>query len=683
MKPRVYLADLRHNYSGVLSNDCMPLGVAYMKAVMDRDLPEIESRLFAYPDRLWQALQDEPPDVLMLSNYMWNEQLSLRFAEFAKRRRPETLVVMGGPNIQIEPERQIAWFAAHPELDVYALGEGDFLAREIVKAFLAAGSLAALRERDLPSCLFRNPDGKVVRNESWERHKEVEEIPSPWLTGVLDPFFDGKLAPLLETNRGCPFTCTFCVQGTRWYTKVHYFGKERVRDEIRYIARRIHEVCPSMGFLRIADPNYGMFERDAEISGWIGEAQKQYGWPTFIDATTGKNRPERVIKSLEKTGGALVLYQAVQSLDDRTLKNIKRSNISKEAYDQIMIHVRGRGLRSLSDLILGLPGETLASHLAGIRQLIDSGTHELHLFQAMMLKGSELEMQASRDANRMDTRFRVLPKTFGVYGGEKVFDMDEIVVATETLSFDDYLVARKHALASSIFQNNSWFEDAVELLRGLGLKRSDWFFAVAEALQRIDGPVGELVASFERETRGELFDTPEAVAEFYGRPENFARLEAGEIGDNLMYKYRANASFFVWPEICRMGMAATRRLIEDRALDTRIPDFAAFWEDLTRFVEAKHAHGTTADTILAPVRLRLRYDLPAWIAAGRPTDPSRFRLPAPASFEAALPADSAHEIKSLFDVWTTSLKGLTKGVTRIRAEAQVRECRRLERAIAA
>jgi hypothetical protein len=283
----------------------------------------------------------------------------------------------------------------------------------------------------------------------------------------------------------------------------------------------------------------------------------------------------------------------------------------------------------------------------------------------------------------MDTRFRVLPKTFGIYAGEKVFDMDEIVVATETLTFDDYLVARKHALASSIFQNNSWFEDAVELLRGLGLKRSEWFFAVAQALQAAEGPVGELVASFERETRGELFDTPEGVAEFYSRPENFARLEAGEIGDNLMYKYRANASFFVWPEVCRMGMAATRRLIEDRALDTRIPDFAAFWEDLTRFVEAKHAHGTTADTILAPVRLRLRYDLPAWIAAGRPTDPSRFRLPGPASFEAALPADSAHEIQSLFDVWTTSLKGLTKGVTRIRAEAQVRECRRLERAIAA
>src|SRR5580704_601166 len=99
MKPTIYLADLRYNYSGVLANDCMPLGVAYMKAVMDRDLPEVESRVFAYPDRLWQALKENPPAILMLSNYLWNEALSFHFAKIAKRIKPDMLVVMGGPNI--------------------------------------------------------------------------------------------------------------------------------------------------------------------------------------------------------------------------------------------------------------------------------------------------------------------------------------------------------------------------------------------------------------------------------------------------------------------------------------------------------------------------------------------------------------------------------------------------------
>src|SRR5262249_23721636 len=109
--PLVYLCDLRYSYSGVLANDCMPLGVAYMKAVMDQQLPEVRSRLFAYPDRLLDSIEKEPPDVLMLSNYCWNEALSVHMAKLAKRRRPDTLVVLGGPNISIEPDRQRDYLA--------------------------------------------------------------------------------------------------------------------------------------------------------------------------------------------------------------------------------------------------------------------------------------------------------------------------------------------------------------------------------------------------------------------------------------------------------------------------------------------------------------------------------------------------------------------------------------------
>jgi hypothetical protein len=70
MDALIYLADLRYNYSGHVNVDAMPLGVAYMKAVMDRELPGVHSRLFAYPDKLLAAIRENPPDVLMLSNYV-------------------------------------------------------------------------------------------------------------------------------------------------------------------------------------------------------------------------------------------------------------------------------------------------------------------------------------------------------------------------------------------------------------------------------------------------------------------------------------------------------------------------------------------------------------------------------------------------------------------------------------
>jgi radical SAM superfamily enzyme YgiQ (UPF0313 family) len=650
-----------------------------MKAVMDRDLPEVRSSLFAYPDKLWAAMDQAPPDVLMVSNYLWNEALSFHFAKLAKRLRPKTLVVMGGPNIPIEERRQVGYFNAHPEIDAYVVGEGDFLASEVVQRFLDHGmSVDQIGARELPSCIYRTPDGQTVLTKMWDRKKEIDEIPSPWLTGIQDEFFDGKLAPMVETNRGCPFTCTFCVQGTSWYTKVHSFSLERVKEEIEYIAKKIKVLSPNMGMLRIADSNYGMFERDVEISGWIGEMQKRYGYPTFIDATTGKNRPDRIIRSVEKVSGALVVYQAVQSLNDDVLRNIKRSNIKLNAYEDVMIHIRGRGLRSNSDLIVGLPGETLQSHLDAIRSLIDAGTNQMHNLQLVLLKGSELETIETRKEFTFQTRFRILPKNAGVWGGEKVLDIEEIVVSTDTMSFDDYIETRKYHLVSSVFWNDSWFEDAVSFAQKFVLKRSQWFDAMLPALENTRGPVRDFLDRFVGETKGELFSTYEECRKFYGEEENFQRFLNGDIGDNLMYKYRALASFHLWPQISKAAMDATKRLVLERGAEKLSPNFEQFWTDFEQYVRAKHADGKTEKEILSPVTVEMRYNIPQWVLDGMPLDTiEEFRFSQPEQLEFALTEDGARELQAALRVWTISLKGLTKMVTRIRMAWQVRRATRV------
>ena len=674
---KIYLADLRYDYSGVVANDCMPLGVAYMKAVMDREDvdKELQSRLFVYPQKLAKALVEDPPDVLMLTNYVWNEALSHYFFRLAKSVNPNVLTVMGGPNISLESHRQCDYVQRHPDLDVYALGEGDFLAYEIVRTFLDQGlSLDKLRDIGLPSSVMRMPDGSAISREMPPRHKLVEEIPSPFLSGTQDEFFDGRLAPMIETNRGCPFTCTFCVQGTRYYTKVHNFPAERIKDEIRYIAKRIKQYSPNMGTLRIADSNYGMFERDIELSETIGEMQRDYGWPTFIDATTGKNMAERIIKSVEKVGGALMLYQAVQSLDEDVLRNVKRQSIKLDTYKTLEAHMRGRGLRSVSDLILGLPGESLQSHLKGLHHLLDTNIHQMHNFQAMMLKGAEMETIESREMFKFDTRFRVLPKNFGVYNDQKVFDVEEIIVATDSLPYADYITCRKWHLISSVFWNDQWFEDVVRFTRSLGIKNSAWWAAMLPALENGSDAVQGFLADFVGETNGELFLTREACIEFYTRDENFERLQRGEIGDNLMYRYRAIASFFLWPEICHCAMQATRQLLKDRGLAATIPNFEAFWDDLTTYTLNKHATGRELSQLLEPVSAMMQYDIAGWLAQEELADPQAFRLEQAQPFVFRLTADAKRELSAALAVWTLHIKGLTKMVTRINVAWQVREC---------
>ena len=672
----VYLADLRYNYSGVLATDCMPTGVAYMKAVMDERLPEVKSRLFAYPDRLWGAIQTDPPDVLMVSNYCWNEALSLHFGKLVKRMRPETLVVMGGPNISLEEERQVACFQHHPEIDVYVRGEGDFLATEVVQHFLDAGlSIRKLGEREIPSSIYRRADGQIVTQKIRERQRQLDDIPSPWLSGALDEFFDGKLAPLIETNRGCPFSCTFCVQGERWYTKVNYFSTERIKNELEYIARRIAEVCPWQGVLRIADSNFGMYERDGEISDFIGRCQKIYGYPQYVDATTGKNRPERVIRAAESMNGAMLLDYAVQSLDEGVLRNVKRQTVKLEAYEQLHAYVRGRGLRSNSDLILCLPGETLQSHLAAARKLVDSGFNQVTNFQLMMLKGSELETIASRREFSFVSRYRVLPKNFGIYGDEKVFDVEEIVVATDTLLFEDYVTCRKLALCSVVFWHDDLFEEVAQFLARFGVKRSECWEAMLPELENSSGTPRRFLEDFVGETVGELFPTREACIEFYSREENFDRLARGKIGENLIQKYHALAVFHLWPEICDVAMRGFEDLLLKRDLVRQIPDFPRFWADLCRYTSLRHAHGRTVEVILAPARGSFRYDIPRWLTDEMPADPSPYRFVEPEELEFHLGPEGTRGLRDALEVWSTQVRGLGKLLTRIKLSWLTRECR--------
>jgi hypothetical protein len=373
----------------------------------------------------------------------------------------------------------------------------------------------------------------------------------------------------------------------------------------------------------------------------------------------------------------LVLYQAVQSLDEGVLKNIKRSTIKLEAYEQLQVHMRGRGLRSVSDLILGLPGESLTTHLAALHKLLNSGIDQLHNFQSMLLKGAEMETIEARKTFGFDSRFRVLPKNFGIYEDEKVFDIEEIVVATATLPFVDYLTARKYHLTSSVFWNDSWFHSLLRFAQSFGVRASEWWDAMLPAMENGSPAVRKFLDDFVSETTNELFPTREACIDFYAQEHNFKRLQAGEIGDNLMYKYRALASFHIWPEVCAAAMEGTQRLLEERGITSTIPHFEEFWCDFHQFVLLQHAHGRTLGEVLNNATANLRYDIKKWLNDGASSDPSAYRLPELSEFQFCLTEEGARELRAALNVWGEELKGLTKMVTRINVAWQVRECRQL------
>jgi len=578
-----YFADLRYDFQGTITSDAMPLGIGMMKAVMDKELQgKVISRLYATPSDLESGMLKELPDVLLMTNYIWNTRLSLLFVKYLKQHKPSALVIMGGPNISLDDTEKIDFLKKHPEIDIYVTGEGDFLATEIVSAYIDSGKdITELLRQDFHSSVYRKTGEGYVCTRLIPRRRALDDIPSPYLSGVMDKFFTGQFAPMIETNRGCPFTCTFCVQGVKWYTKVNYFSLERVIAELSYIGQKIANDCPDQVVLRIADPNYGMYERDLEISEHLGRLQKQYRWPMVIDATTGKNKADRIIKSIEKLSGALVMYQAVQSLDPGVLENIKRSNISLDAYADLQVYIQSRGLKSNSDLIWGLPGETLDSHLRSIQRLLASGINKISNFQAILLKGTELELKEQRGKYGLRSKFRLVPKNFGKYLGQKVFDVEEIIVSNDTISFDDYLEARKTHLAVSIFWNSGRFNMLIDKFQTHGLDRWEVIEYVAQKVKEMAEPVQQLFRDFLGETEAELFDSVEELYTYYSREEHFSKLIRNEAGDNLIYKYNAIANLLIWPELSSSVIKILLDLVRNK--DDLIVITEEFRQDLTNY----------------------------------------------------------------------------------------------------
>ena len=403
--------------------------------------------VFKYPSDLADALARTKPAAVCFSNFLWNTRLATTFAERIKETWPDVPVILGGPNYPVDDVDQDAFLDRHPAVDFHVIKEGEAAGADLLSRLLEldfdAEALKATGE-EIASVHYRQ-DGKTVRGGLRGRITDLTETPSPYLTGLLDKFFDNVLIPTLETNRGCPFGCSFCVEGVRYYNKVRWFQKERVQQELQYIAARTDQ--PD---LLITDSNFGMYKQDLETCEMIADLQKRTGWPRYVQNSSGKNQKERVIEAARILGGAMILTVSIQSADQVVLKHVNRENISLDQIIEVGRAAEALGANSYCEVILGLPGDSREKHFNSVLSMIDADINDVLTYQTMMLPGAEIASHTNRARHGMQTRWRVLPRCFGRYEilgrGVAVAEVEEICVATDTLSFEDYLACRARSV---------------------------------------------------------------------------------------------------------------------------------------------------------------------------------------------------------------------------------------------
>ena len=237
---KIYLGDLTYNTIS-LSTEVFPLNIGYIASYCKKQFGnKVDITLFKYIDDLEKSLSDSPPDILGLSNYCWCQNVSQEMFKLFTEKNPNGLRVWGGPNFPQDIPSQEKFMKSFPEVDVYVPIDGETGFSNVVSFVLESNSKKEvkkkLNEKPIDGCITRDTNGNLQYSNPVIRINELDEVPSPYLTGILDKFFDGKLSPMIQTNRGCPFTCTFCTDGSEFVKKVNNFSLERVKFKSRWLA---------------------------------------------------------------------------------------------------------------------------------------------------------------------------------------------------------------------------------------------------------------------------------------------------------------------------------------------------------------------------------------------------------------------------------------------------------------
>ncbi len=283
-KIKVGLAQINNSFSG---QNYLPYSVGILQAYAEKNLKNPDGYEFLLP--LYTRIPVDAAVVKLtgarvafFSAYVWNIRISLAIAKALKEKQPGTIVVFGGPQVPDKPDEFIR---EHPFIDLVVHGEGE----QVFAAILE--NLEDFQRESVPSCSFLGPDGSVVHTPKVERLKDLAGVPSPYLGGTFDALMKAypkeKWIVLWETNRGCPFSCSFCDWGSAIQTKVAPFDLERLHLELEWFAARRIE------FIFCADANFGILPRDVDISRYAAETKKKFGYPHALSVQNTKNATDR------------------------------------------------------------------------------------------------------------------------------------------------------------------------------------------------------------------------------------------------------------------------------------------------------------------------------------------------------------------------------------------------------
>lgn len=489
-----------------MPKESMPLAAGYLKAtaLADEDIRrEMEVRIFNFGGgdsgtTVAETLFSQgTADVIGFSVFGWNYHTFGNLADTYRQLSPTGWVVFGGTHVANQAERT---FRQYPSVDVVVNTEGEYVFRSLLRAYLAGQSVSDLHH--IPGISFRSEDGRVVTTPAPERIKDLDAIPSPFLTGAI-PMTDARGefrydVALIETNRGCPYRCAFCYWGGAVGQKVRTFSRDRLRAELEVFAyHKVHTIV-------LCDANFGMLKQDHDFVEDVIRTRNRHGYPRSVEGSWAKNKSRvfyDIVQRMKAEGMKSSFTLALQTLDESTLDQMRRRNMRLNDWEDLVRWLRSEGLDCYAELIWGAPGETRESFLEGYDRLAQHMTR-IAVYPLLLLPNTEY----------MEGKER-----YGFHTVRGEDDDFEYVLANNTMSIEANLEMKLFILWARSVAEHLLFRHIWLPLRELaGLTQSTVIVMLMNWFERSSHPAAVRLTALAGRLRRQPSMVPTFLHELYG-----------------------------------------------------------------------------------------------------------------------------------------------------------------------
>ena len=369
-------------------------------------------------------------DVIGVSYFVWNTHTSDRVCAEVKRLNPDCKIIYGGLGTPKYGRCQ-EFMNDRPYIDAIVHNEGEIVFANLLK------NDDWSTVNGITTHSFQTPLEKRI--------KDISVMPSPYLDGLFDDLIsiknhDYEWESLIELERGCPYTCTFCEVGDRHWTKVIKQDYDKMAKEIDWISNQ------KIDYLHLIDNNFGMYKNHKIISDLLIDKLKTKGYPNALNITWAKHKKPYlfdIAEDLWKVGLNKSVTIALQSMNSLTLKAIERANENTNL-KQVIDLLKTRGIPAYIETILGLPEETLNSFKEGLYRLIDDIGYHNYIGIYVMVALPNTPFGDPNYLKKHNVHIKQTSPAFfhhDLSSEELLNDVNNVVVGSNAMSFDDYLEA--------------------------------------------------------------------------------------------------------------------------------------------------------------------------------------------------------------------------------------------------